>query len=462
MARKDLSELRDEQSHMLRSAEDMVQKADKAGAVLSEAERKTVNEYMAKAHEIQAEIDDIELSNKTAAEVAAALENFKAPQERISRATNPGADPVAAQRRMELGPEVIRDGKLRAFKGHNAEYNAYLSGQFIRATFFKDYRADKWLQQNISHDWRNAMSEGTNSAGGYLVPSQMLQTIIDNREEYGVFRRECNVVQMGSDTLDWPRVASRISASFTTESTAGTESQAAFSSIKLVAKKAYAFTAFSSELSEDAVISLGDYVADGLAYAFALLEDQCGFIGDGSVTYDGIHGIVDKFTDNTTFAGYVDCASGHDSVSEIDNADITNLMGKLPMYALNGAKFYCSQVVAAGVFGRLKATAGGNSIQSLGGGIWGDYLGYPVVVTQTMTSTTTATALNNVPFLMFGRLDRACTMGERRGVRIQQSEHYRFPQDQVCVMGTERFDINVHDIGDATNAGPVVALVGAT
>ena len=31
---------------------------------------------------------------------------------------------------------------------------------------------------------------------------------------------------------------------------------------------------------------------------------------------------------------------------------------------------------------------------------------------------------------------------------------------QVAVLGTERVDINVHDLGDNTNAGPLIALIG--
>ena len=32
-------------------------------------------------------------------------------------------------------------------------------------------------------------------------------------------------------------------------------------------------------------------------------------------------------------------------------------------------------------------------------------------------------------------------------------------EDELAIRGTERFDINVHDAGDGTNAGPVVALL---
>jgi hypothetical protein len=32
--------------------------------------------------------------------------------------------------------------------------------------------------------------------------------------------------------------------------------------------------------------------------------------------------------------------------------------------------------------------------------------------------------------------------------------------DQIAIQATERYDINVHDIGDASAAGPIVAGVG--
>jgi hypothetical protein len=53
-------------------------------------------------------------------------------------------------------------------------------------------------------------------------------------------------------------------------------------------------------------------------------------------------------------------------------------------------------------------------------------------------------------------------MGERRGVTIKRSDHRYFENDQIGLLGTERFDINVHDLGDNTNAGPLVAMVALT
>ena len=48
---------------------------------------------------------------------------------------------------------------------------------------------------------------------------------------------------------------------------------------------------------------------------------------------------------------------------------------------------------------------------------------------------------------------------------IALSEHAGFANDEMWIRGTERFDINVHDVGNASGtaglrqAGPVVALI---
>ena len=44
------------------------------------------------------------------------------------------------------------------------------------------------------------MSEQTNSSGGFLVPNEMTQAIIDLREAYGVFRQNADIQPMGRDT----------------------------------------------------------------------------------------------------------------------------------------------------------------------------------------------------------------------------------------------------------------------
>ena len=49
-------------------------------------------------------------------------------------------------------------------------------------------------------------------------------------------------------------------------------------------------------------------------------------------------------------------------------------------------------------------------------------------------------------------------MGSRRGVSIQVDGSRYFELDQLAIRGTERFDINYHERGTASVAGPVIML----
>jgi hypothetical protein len=48
--------------------------------------------------------------------------------------------------------------------------------------------------------------------------------------------------------------------------------------------------------------------------------------------------------------------------------------------------------------------------------------------------------------------------GDRRGIGVSLSEHDAFQVDELALRAVERFDINVHGVGDASEAGPIVGL----
>lgn len=365
---------------------------------------------------------------------------------------NAQKDTVPAQAR-------VRYASLKAFKGATAEEDAYRSGMFIRATMLGDAKSEAWCREHGVQIVK-AQSEGINTAGGFLVNSEMSQAIIDYREEYGTFRQNCRLVPMGSDSMMIPRRAGGLTAYFVNENGAMTESQKNWDQVQLVAKKIAALTRMSTELADDAVINIADDLASEMAYAFAVLEDSCGWNGDGTSAYGGIQGIRTKIIDGTHTAGAKSAASGHDTFAEIDATDLATLMAALPKYAERNAKWYCSQVAWNLVFQRLVAAGGGNTIDTLTGGKpRRQYLGYEVVIDQTLPTVTTS--LQNVAMLFFGDLSLAARMGERRGITIKTSGERYFEYDQIGIQATERIDINAHDLGDNTNAGPLVALVGA-
>src|SRR5690349_3163075 len=98
-------------------------------------------------------------------------------------------------------------------------------------------------------------------------------------------------------------------------------------------------TKYSNELNEDAVLNIGDDLAGEIAYAFALKEDQCGFIGDGGSAYGGITGVAPalKNVDGTVanVAGLtVATGTGYgSSYGSIVIGDFNKVVANLPEYA---------------------------------------------------------------------------------------------------------------------------------
>lgn len=357
-----------------------------------------------------------------------------------------------------------RYSKLTAFKGADAEEDAYKAGMFLLAALPKlsgerHAAAREWCLANGMAPFLKAQAEGVNTAGGFLVPTEFETAIIDLREQYGTFRQQCRLVPMGSDSMTIPRRSSGVTAYWVGENQQITASQKGWGQVQLAAKKLGALTLMSTELAEDAVISIADDLAQEIAYAFAQAEDSAGWNGDGTSTYGGITGVRTKIIDGTHTASAITLASNHDTFAEVDATDISNVMGPLPKYAWRNAKWYVSQTGWATVFQRLIAAAGGVTIAELTGGAPNyRYLGYPVVIDQTLPTTTGD--LSAVAMFFFGDLSLAARMGERRGVRIKTSDDRYFEYDQIGIQGTERVDINVHDLGDNTTAGPLIAAVG--
>lgn len=384
--------------------------------------------------------------------------------EEANRLQATAAQPVPGQSGIVMPPSSFRSGRLKFFKGADAEQRALRFGKFMQASVFGSESAAGWCRDNgiVLH---KAQSEGVNSAGGYLVPEEFSAAIIDLRDDYGVFRRLARVMPMGRDTMTIPRRTGGLTAYAVGEAAAITASTASWDQVRLTAAKWGVLTLLSSELDEDAAVNIGDLLIGEIAYAFAVSEDTAGFTGDGSSTYHGIRGLITKFNDGLAaganpLAGSVDAASNHDTFAEIDAADLSTLMAKLPQYVYvkGNPAFYTSQVGWALVFERLAQAAGGITKDQFTGRTARSYVGFPVEIIPSMP--VSAGDLSDTCMLLFGDISMAATMGDRRGMTVARSTEYKFAEDQIAIKATERFDINIHDIGNATVAGPVVGLMG--
>jgi HK97 family phage major capsid protein len=368
-----------------------------------------------------------------------------------------------------LPAEVKRYGSLRNIKGVSpdgrpADQRAYEFGmwmlgmngsekalEFCKAKGF-GYVPDDGTRQKTSR-------ENSNVSSGFLVPDQFENDLIDLREEYGIFRKYAKIVPMSSDTRSDPRRTGGLTTYFVGESTSPTSSDKTWDRVRLTAKKIGCLTKYTRELSEDAVINIGDDLAGEIAYAFSKTEDDCGFNGDGTSTYGGIRGWRSSLASVSSNIG-VTVANTTGSWGAVVLSDFNKLVGTLPLYAYSGGSgvgWYCHQAFYGAVMNKLELAAGGNTATEIANGAPAyKFLGFPVRITQQMPS---ATASTGIPVL-FGNLALGSRLGDRRTTSVRMSDVAlnSFEQDEIAVVGFERFDIVVHDYGTTSVGGPVVGL----
>lgn len=364
-------------------------------------------------------------------------------------------------------------GQVTAFSddagGYTREEKAYRFGQFALAKATLDlpgtYRFQAASKFAADHGLLNAshMEGGSGTTGSHVfVPEEFGNDLIRLREEYGVARRLCKMVPMNSDTRTDPRWASGLTAYFTGEGAAATTSTMVHNQVRLTAKKMTVLSTYSSELSEDSVIDFGNTLASEMSYAEALKEDQCFIDGDGTSTYGHIRGLKTMFATTTlgTAPGYRDTTTSNTWAAMVI-ADLTTLISVVPVYAQKNMKFLCSSQFYYQVMVPLLNAAGGITGSELQGGFRQPmFQGIPVFFSQAMG---TATATSTIAVFL-GDFAMGCSFGDRRKMTLEFSKEATvdsvnlFTNDLIAVKSSQRIDINVHSIGDNTNAGPIVAL----
>ena len=301
-----------------------------------------------------------------------------------------------------------------------------------------------------------AAGEGANSTGGFTVAEEIETAIAAYRELAGVIRGGADIRKMNSDVLNVPRSVRAATASFVGENQPGTELDVEIGNIGLRAKKAMALVRTSSELPDDALVDFGSSVIVDFGSAFASIEDACGWLGDGSGQFGGMTGVLTILA-NSTLAGSVLAAAGHDAISKLDGKDIGELVARLPEQHLGDARFYCS-AAGVGALVALGATVFGIAPTPNGTRPRFQFGGFEVVPCPKLPG---RGSQSGKAVIVFGDMHAGVVLGERRGILVKTSTHRHFERDQVAVKATQRFEVVPHNLGDTTNAGALVALVAA-
>ena len=200
---------------------------------------------------------DLEFEGSLAAKEA----ELRAVVEKAAPAPEAVAPAVVEERKVDIRPINPHHTTLRCFNDSpEAVESAYRCGRWIAATVFKRDTDIRWCRDHGIE--ARALNEGSNSAGGSLVPEEFAARVIRLVETYGTLPGAAENVNMSRDTMIIPKRLTGTTAYFVGEGSAVTESEPTYGNVSLVAKKLAVGCRMSSEVVEDTagVVSLADQV----------------------------------------------------------------------------------------------------------------------------------------------------------------------------------------------------------
>lgn len=127
----------------------------------------------------------------------------------------------------------------------------------------------------------NALQVGTNSEGGFIVPTEFDTMLVEALQDINELRQYVTVIPVGSDR-NIPIENTLGSASWTAEEAAYAESDAAFGQVVLTPHKLTTIIKVSEELLADSFFNVEQYLARNFGNRFGLAEEAAFINGTGS------------------------------------------------------------------------------------------------------------------------------------------------------------------------------------
>lgn len=284
-------------------------------------------------------------------------------------------------------------------------------------------------QMHIDAQTKANLSEGTTTAGGFLVPEEFKAEILRLQPLYGVIRKEVRIIPMSFDTLNIPVANQEVSASWVNEAATIASTDPTFRQVTLTINKLASIPKYTSELLADANVGVIDFLAMTIAEQFAKAEDQQGFNGTGSPFVGALSATG---VPTSTHAG---------GAAALSYQDMTRMTGELYVNALQNAKFYLHRTMVAHVRG-LITTAGA----PIFGATADQIAGYSIVSTEVLPNRGAATS---TAYGVFGDLRRGMMMGERGTIAMKMTEEGTvggdnlFEKDMGALRAIERVALGV-------------------
>lgn len=283
---------------------------------------------------------------------------------------------------------------------------------------------------------RNDYGSTVPADGGFLVPETLRAELLRVSLETAVVRSRARTIPMDSLRVPFPTIDSISNASnvyggvtayWTEESAAMTESQAKFGKVVLEANKLTAYAEIPNELMQDSLISFAAFVDQIYPEALAWFEDKAFFSGSGTGEPLGFL--------NANAAVSVAAESGQPATSIVWE-NLVNMFSRMLPASLGRAVWVANLDTFPQLATMALSVGTGGAPVWLNNGIEGPpmtILGRPVVFTEKCPTLGSAGDINFVDFGYY-------LIGDRQAMTAMTSDHFKFQNDQLATRFIQRVD----------------------
>jgi HK97 family phage major capsid protein len=254
---------------------------------------------------------------------------------------------------------------------------------------------------------------------------------------YGNARKYGTVFPMGSSVVKLPKLSTDTTFTLNAISASITEKSPATAWVTFTAEKFGGLIRLPTEIDEDSIFAMGQFLARYSARNIARAEDHNFFVGTGAAS--GVNGTAEGLTTNTiTNSKVTQMATTKTKYSDATLTNLRTVRSVVDAAAIGMGAYYAHPSFEQHL--STLNTAGDKPYQANGlGGATLD--GFPIRWVDIMPAYSTSANVSKV-FVLFGDVSFQY-LGVRGGVRFDTSKDAGFATDEILVRALERFTIGL-------------------
>ena len=268
------------------------------------------------------------------------------------------------------------------------------------------------------------------------LPTQYFSEIRDLIAEYGVVRNKMMPWPLSGGTDKPPRSKTRFGLTSVAMAAQLAEKNMQIEFASLESHKVGGIIYTPRELREQSIVALGQYLAKLAAVAAAQVEDEYGFLADGTANYENIKGVVQIATDNNKVK---QLAAAKTKASDVGVADLRAVFALVNSRVRSTGEWYLNNTWEA-YLPELNTEANqytfryNNAGQAL---LFGRLINWTEVLAPFDEAANPA-----APIAVFGALDYWWFGTRPGGLRIDESSDFKFDYDLIATRIIEEFDFD--------------------